>query len=46
MVIDFPLIIYWVHQEIIMAISQKKVKKQVYGKISNFIVDRDYSYKK
>ena len=34
------------HQEIIMVISRKKVNKQAKGKITNFTVDRDHSYKK
>ena len=39
---DFLLIIYWVCQEIIMMISQKKQTNKYKEK---FIVDREHSYK-
>ena len=43
---DFPLIIYWARQEIIMVISQKKQTNKYKKKIGNFTVNRDHTYKK
>jgi len=43
---DFPLIIYWARAKNNYGDLSKKANKQVQGKISNYIADRDHSYKK